>query len=73
MMRRSDERILTTHVGSLIRPPELGGSYSSEYGQPPSKNPAEKLRLRRAVEEVVRRQAEIGIDIVNDGEYGHSG
>src|SRR4051794_16744311 len=64
-MKRSVERILTTHVGSLTRPDDLMALYAADA-------PDEKLqpRLRAAVGEIVRRQAESGIDIVNDGEYG---
>jgi 5-methyltetrahydropteroyltriglutamate--homocysteine methyltransferase len=64
-MKRSTDRILTTHVGSLPRPRELMELFKR-------KAPAEELEpaLRAAVAEVVRRQAEAGIDIVNDGEFG---
>ena len=64
-MKRSIDRILTTHVGSLPRPDDLLGLYRSEA-------PPEKLapRLRSAVAEVVRRQADVGLDVVNDGEFG---
>ena len=64
-MKRSDRRILTTHVGSLPRPDELMALYAANA-------PDEKLRprLRTAVGDIVRQQAESGIDVVNDGEYG---
>jgi len=64
-VKRSVERILTTHVGSLTRPDDLMALYAANA-------PDEKLepRLRAAVGEIVRRQAESGIDVVNDGEYG---
>ncbi len=64
-MKRSTERILTTHVGSLPRPPDLMGLYAADA-------PDEKLqpRLRAAVHEIVRQQIDSGIDVVNDGEYG---
>ena len=71
-MKRSTERILTTHVGSLARPDSLilllrlrerGELYARE----------ELARLvREAVTEVVRKQVEAGIDIVTDGEQGKS-
>lgn len=68
-MKRSDERILTTHVGSLIRPPEIkhhllakqGGQYDEA---------AHRRSLSESVAEVVRQQAETGIDMVSDGEFG---
>jgi 5-methyltetrahydropteroyltriglutamate--homocysteine methyltransferase len=66
-MQRSAERILTTHVGSLIRPPEL----TVESGRT-SRDEAAESRLREAVADVVARQARIGLDVVNDGEYGKS-
>jgi hypothetical protein len=64
-MKRSVDRIMTTHVGSLPRPSDL----VELYGDDATDN---KLlpRLRSAVTEVVRRQAECGIDVVNDGEFG---
>ena len=66
-MQRSEGRILTTHVGSLIRPRELG----AEHAERPDRDVADAC-LREAVTEVVARQARIGLDIVNDGEYGKS-
>jgi len=66
-MQRSTERILTTHVGSLIRPPEL----AAESGRSTRDASAEAC-LREAVLDVVAHQARIGLDIVNDGEYGKS-
>ena len=63
-------RILTTHTGSLIRPDELRPFLrAAERGE--DYDAAEFHRvLRGAVADVVRRQAEAGVDIVNDGEYG---
>src|SRR6516162_7236817 len=69
-MRRSDDRILTTHVGSLPRPPELLTLLERrERGEPVDERRLEGL-AGEAVGEVVRRQAELGIDVVNDGEVG---
>ena len=68
-MKHSVDRILTTHAGSLPRPQELldlvksGGSNSLENG-------ANAERLRSAVTDIVRRQAALGIDVIDDGEYG---
>jgi 5-methyltetrahydropteroyltriglutamate--homocysteine methyltransferase len=64
-MKRSVNRILATHVGSLTRPDDLLELYRREA-------PAETLapRLRSAVLDVVRRQVDIGLDVVNDGEFG---
>jgi 5-methyltetrahydropteroyltriglutamate--homocysteine methyltransferase len=70
-MRRSDDRILTTHVGSLIRPAELVALSAQEKGDP-DMAPAYRDALRRATVDVVERQLAVGIDIVNDGEFGKS-
>jgi 5-methyltetrahydropteroyltriglutamate--homocysteine methyltransferase len=64
------DRILTTHVGSLVRPPELVDFIRTvENGEPYEPHAFEEC-LRRSVAEVVRQQAEVGIDIVSDGEFG---
>jgi 5-methyltetrahydropteroyltriglutamate--homocysteine methyltransferase len=64
-VKRSDHRIITTHVGSLPRPDDLMALYrenaSDENLQP---------QLRSAVSDIVRRQSANGIDVVNDGEFG---
>ena len=70
-MKRSDDRILTTHVGSIVRPRALLDLANQKIGPP--KDQAEYARvLTAAVADVVTRQAAAGIDIVNDGEYGKS-
>jgi 5-methyltetrahydropteroyltriglutamate--homocysteine methyltransferase len=64
------ERILTTHVGSLVRPPELVEVLRArENGESVDEGQFEE-ELAQAVDDVVRRQARIGIDLVSDGEYG---
>ena len=69
-MKRSTERILTTHVGSLARPESLIPLLrSKERGQPYDQETFAKL-VRDAVADVVRRQTEAGVDIVTDGEQG---
>jgi 5-methyltetrahydropteroyltriglutamate--homocysteine methyltransferase len=70
-MKRSLDRILTTHVGSIVRPPELLELASFQKG-PPQDPELYGKRLHDAIATVVRQQAEAGIDIVNDGEYGKS-
>jgi 5-methyltetrahydropteroyltriglutamate--homocysteine methyltransferase len=68
-VKRSQDRILTTHVGSLPRPDSLLELASFQKGPP--KDPGEyQRRLRTAVAEIVRQQAQVGLDVVNDGEYG---
>src|SRR2546421_9780790 len=64
-MRRSTDRILTTHAGSLPRPTDLINLYRTD-----SPDAVLLPRLRSAVQEVVQRQREAGVDIVNDGEFG---
>ena len=67
-MRRSTERFLTTHTGSLPRPEDLVRiMYAREEGVP-VESAALADRVTSAVADVVRRQAQAGIDIVNDGE-----
>jgi 5-methyltetrahydropteroyltriglutamate--homocysteine methyltransferase len=72
-MKTSHDRILTTHVGSLPRPPELRQLLvRKDQGQPYDKEELAR-RVRQAVVDIVRRQAETGIDIVNDGEMSKPG
>jgi 5-methyltetrahydropteroyltriglutamate--homocysteine methyltransferase len=68
-MKRSQDRILTTHVGSLIRPKELLDVAAAVKD---GREPGDKYEayLQRSIEDVVRKQAAVGLDIVNDGEYG---
>ncbi len=69
-MKRSEHRILTTHVGSLVRPKEL--RELAPAGQDPADLARYNNALAQATIDVVRKQAEVGIDIVSDGEYGKS-
>ena len=71
LMRRSTDRILTTHVGSLIRPKELLAQATAARQQP-EHEPRYQQALRQATADVVRQQLEAGLDIINDGEYGKS-
>jgi 5-methyltetrahydropteroyltriglutamate--homocysteine methyltransferase len=69
-MKRSAERILTTHVGSLARPDALIPLLrSKDRGQPYDREAYTRL-VREAVGDVARRQTEAGLDIVTDGEQG---
>jgi len=69
-MKRSDRRILTSHVGSLPRPDALIEINRAKFAGEAYDAGAYAARLAAAVEEVCRRQAEIGVDVINDGEYG---
>ena len=72
-MKRSAERILTTHVGSLARPDYLIPLLRlREQGQPYDREELARL-VRNAVTDVVRKQSETGIDIVTDGEVSKPG
>ena len=70
-MRHSETRILTTHAGSLPRPDDLV-TLNAELADGQADVVLHRERLRSAVAEVVERQADLGIDVVNDGEYGKS-
>jgi 5-methyltetrahydropteroyltriglutamate--homocysteine methyltransferase len=64
-MKRSTDRILTTHAGSLPRPPDLIDLYRNDAAD------AELLpRLCSAVGDAVQQQLEAGVDVINDGEFG---
>ena len=72
-MQRSTDRILVTHVGSLVRPMSIRNIlWARDHGQPYDEA-AYRKTLRDEVAGVVRQQAEAGIDIVSDGEYGKAG
>ena len=72
-MRRSEDRILTTHTGSLPRPPELTRLYVRRArGESVDPDQLEKLG-RAALRGVVQKQAEAGIDIANNGEQQREG
>src|SRR5499426_3010873 len=71
-MKRSQHRILTTHVGSLVRPPALVDVLQRKPdGQ--TFTESERSLLATHVADVVRQQAECGIDIPSDGEYSKTG
>ena len=67
-MRRSTERFLTTHTGSLPRAEDLVRTMFAKEEGVPVDPAALKARIRLAVADVVKQQVEAGIDIVNDGE-----
>jgi 5-methyltetrahydropteroyltriglutamate--homocysteine methyltransferase len=71
-MKRSSNRILTTHVGSLIRPPALQDFLRAKQAGKPYDKSAYDACLKDSVAEVVHNQAGVGIDVVSDGEFGKS-
>ena len=68
-MSGNANRILTTHVGSLARPPKLIAFWRAIEDGKPYDEAAFETCLAESVAEVVRQQAEVGIDIVSDGEF----
>ena len=71
-MKRSTDRILTTHTGSLVRPPELlDFARARQKGEPVDQRRFDAT-LKDAVGAVVDRQVKTGIDVPNDGEFGKS-
>ena len=75
-MKRSTDRILTTHVGSLIRPAELQAQIKAKQAKGAKSGPdgfdenAFEAGLKASVAEIVARQAKAGVDVVSDGEFG---
>ena len=71
-MKRSTDRILTTHVGSLIRPQALQDFMRKKQSGQAYDQAAYLKCLKDSVTEVVQKQASVGLDIISDGEYGKS-
>ena len=69
-MKNSSSRILTTHIGSLARPPEILEILRAKEGGRPYDIEALATLVRQEVEQVVKRQVETGVDVPSDGEYG---
>ena len=69
-MKRSSERILCTHTGSLPRPADLLTMLQRKESGEAIDPAAFAIRVRSAVAEVVHQQMEAGVDVVNDGEMG---
>jgi 5-methyltetrahydropteroyltriglutamate--homocysteine methyltransferase len=72
-VKRSADRILTTHAGSLPRPADLLELIQAKATGHPVDQSAFATRVRRAVDDIVRRQVELGVDIVDDGEMAKPG
>ncbi|MFN8523728.1 MAG: cobalamin-independent methionine synthase II family protein [Chloroflexota bacterium] len=72
-MKGSSDRILTTHTGSLPRPTELAALAEGRDQRQLSSDPTITARVRGAVRDIVRKQIEVGVDIVNDGEMSKVG
>ena len=72
-MKHSTERILTTHAGRLDGPPDYREMMMGMMSGQGVDLEALKPRIRSAIADVLRKQAEAGIDIVSDGELGKAG
>jgi 5-methyltetrahydropteroyltriglutamate--homocysteine methyltransferase len=68
-MHHSTQRILTTHAGSLPRPPDLLEMLAAKEQGKPVDEAARAARLPLAVKDIVQKQIELGIDVIDDGEY----
>jgi 5-methyltetrahydropteroyltriglutamate--homocysteine methyltransferase len=71
-MKASIHRILTTHTGALHRPPDLEELYRKKFAGEPYDEAAIDVRLTTAVAEIAHRQAGVGIDVIDDGEFSKS-
>jgi 5-methyltetrahydropteroyltriglutamate--homocysteine methyltransferase len=69
-MKLSTDRLLTTHVGSLPRPDDLFDMMVSRMDGTSVDEAAYAARVRKAVQDCVRQQVAVGLDVVNDGEMG---
>jgi 5-methyltetrahydropteroyltriglutamate--homocysteine methyltransferase len=69
-MKTSTDRILTTHVGSLPRPEGIKALLRARLGGQPLDEAQLAARVAEAVSAVVRQQAEVGLDVISDGEMG---
>ncbi|MGA8077617.1 MAG: epoxyalkane--coenzyme M transferase, partial [Xanthobacteraceae bacterium] len=71
-MKRSTDRILTTHTGSLPRTAKVVELLLAEQAKPGARKAELAAAVRAAIAHVVEKQIECGIDIVNDGEQGRT-
>src|SRR5262247_697346 len=72
-MKKSSGRILTTHAGSLPRPADVLQIFQARRERRPVDESAASARLRIAVAEIVRKQVDLGIDVLDDGEMSKPG
>jgi 5-methyltetrahydropteroyltriglutamate--homocysteine methyltransferase len=72
-LKRSSERILTTHVGSLVRTPEILRGMKAQVLKQPYDRARFAADIHQGILDVVRQQADVGIDIPSDGEFGRQG
>ena len=72
-MRSSKDRILVSHAGNLPRPTSLDELIDGGRATQGANTDEYRRRLPEAVKWIVDRQAELGVDVVNDGEYAKAG
>ena len=68
-MKNSSRRFLTTHTGSLPRPADLVAALNAKEVGEPHDEELLAARVHRAISEIVAKQCDVGIDVVNDGEH----
>jgi 5-methyltetrahydropteroyltriglutamate--homocysteine methyltransferase len=69
-VRTSTERIVTTHAGSLVKPRPIREALAAQQADQPYDEDAFRRQLADAVTDVVREQADAGVDVPSDGEFG---
>jgi 5-methyltetrahydropteroyltriglutamate--homocysteine methyltransferase len=72
-MKRSTDRVLTTHTGSLPRPDDLAALHVARQEKQSVDEDAFEARITSAIDEIVARQVDVGIDVVSDGEMSKNG
>jgi 5-methyltetrahydropteroyltriglutamate--homocysteine methyltransferase len=72
-IQQSNDRIQTTHIGSLPRPHDLLDIMKAKFAKQPYDNKAYQAKLSKAVADCVRKQVDCGIDFVTDGEFSKPG
>src|SRR5579863_8420624 len=72
-IQQNTDRIQTTHIGSLPRPHDLLDLMKAKFTAQPYDEKKFEVLLAKSVDDVVRKQAECGIDIVTDGEFSKPG
>ena len=68
-MKHSTDRILTSHVGSLIRPQSVVDYLRAKQAGQPVDEAAHQAKLKEEVREVVAQQKAAGIDLPSDGDF----
>jgi 5-methyltetrahydropteroyltriglutamate--homocysteine methyltransferase len=72
-IQQNNDRIQTTHIGSLPRPHDLLDIMKAKFAKQPYDNKAYQAKLSKAVADCVRKQVDCGIDFVTDGEFSKPG